>query len=157
MTIQVEKITQQRFEKYGRVVLYPQEKPLAEEPEYKFWSDLANYQIEGETEIGICTVYRQSPPEISTVERHLHTPEILIPVDAPFVLPLLLQDDPAEEMRAFEVGIGEAVVVDAGVWHGASLPVGVEQSSYFVIFKRGTPANDVEKKAISGVRVELEE
>ncbi len=156
MTIEVEKITQERFEKYGRVVLSPQGKPLAAEPEYKFWSDLANYQIEGETEIGICTVFRQSPPQIVSVERHLHTPEILIPIDAPFVLPLLLQDEPAEEMQAFEVGIGEAVVIDADVWHGASLPVGVEQSSYFVIFKRGTPANDVEKKAISGVEIELE-
>jgi ureidoglycolate hydrolase len=156
MTIQVEKITKDRFENYGRVVLFPQGKPLAEEPEFKFWSDLAGYQIKGETEIGICTVYRQSPPEISTVERHLHTPEILIPIDAPFVLPLLLESDSAKDMRAFEVGIGEAVVIDAEVWHGASLPVGVEKSSYFVIFKRGTPANDVEKKAIAGVRVELE-
>ena len=146
-------ITQDNFKKFGSVVKSPTTKPTAQADDYKFWSDLAHYLINGETEIGLCTVYQQSTTEISGMERHIRTPEILIPIDAPFVVPLLRDDDPADQTMAFQVNIGEAVAIDKGVWHGACLPVGQNESSYFVIFRRNTPHEDVEKKTIPTLEI----
>jgi len=154
MTVRAKRITPQDFTKFGSVVSAPKGSPTTQAEEYKFWSDIAHYLIDGETEIGICTVYRQPKPEVSSVERHLRTPEILIPIDAPFVLPL--HDEQAKEpLEAFEVRVGEAAVIGKGVWHGACLPLGKGECSYFVIFRRNTPRGDVMKKTIQPVLVEL--
>lgn len=155
MAVHVREITESLFEGFGRVVKSPSGKPTAEGPSFRFWSDLASYLVEGQTEIGLCTVVCPDPVVLTGVERHLRTPEILIPVDAPFVLPVLKDGRPEGELGAFQVGIGEAVVIDAGVWHGPCLPVGVKKSTYFVIFRKGTPHEDVEKKAIVPVSLEL--
>ncbi len=153
MRIQAKKITAKNFAKFGKVVTAPKAKPTSQAADYKFWSDIADYCIDGETEIGICTVYAQPKQEICGVERHLRTPEILIPIDAPFVLPLAEDRSGSPKVEAFQVGIGEVVVINDAVWHGACLPVGKKQSSYFVIFRRNTPFEDVEKKSLKPVEI----
>ncbi len=153
MRIKAEPITEKNFKKFGKVVTNPSVTPTSESKDYKFWSDIANFKIGGDTEIGICTVYRQPKNKLNQMERHLRTPEILIPIDQPFVLPLLIDDELDEQTKAFKVNIGEAVVIDNGVWHGACLPMTKGQSSYFVIFARGTPTNDVEKKNVKEIEI----
>jgi ureidoglycolate lyase len=148
MKIRVVDATPETLSSFGQVVLSPSGSPTSQAASYKFWSDIAHYAIHGETEIGICTVYRQPIAEICGMERHLRTPEVLIPIDAPFMLPLLREGDPAAAAAVFLVKPGEAVVIHEGVWHGACLPVGRASSSYFVIFRRGTPHEDVQKKGI---------
>jgi sugar phosphate isomerase/epimerase len=44
-------ITQENFKKFGKVVISPTTEPTAQAADYKFWSDLAHYIINGETEI----------------------------------------------------------------------------------------------------------
>ncbi len=149
MTLKPAHVTATNFARFGRVVAGAKGKPTSQAADYKFWSDIADYAIDGETEIGICTVYRQKQSTIAGMERHLRTPEILIPIDAPFVLPLLLEGEPETSAKAFRVNIGEAVVIDPAVWHGACLPVGKKESSYFVIFRKMTPHEDVEKKPVA--------
>ncbi len=150
MSIMATAVTARNFAPYGRVVVTPRSKPTSEGPEYRFWSDLAHYGIQGETEIGICVAIRQRNSLITGMERHLATPEILIPIDAPFVLPVLAEGKDPRAVKAFRVGIGEAVVIDPGVWHAACLPLGRRRmSSYFVIFKRNTPHEDVEKRSLA--------
>lgn len=146
VTLTPQRVSAENFLPYGLVVAAPEGPPTSESPEYRFWSDIARYDIEGETEIGLCTVYRRSPSVFTGMERHLRTPEILIPVDAPFILPLLLDGEDVAGIRAFEVHPGEAVVVHRGVWHAACVPVGRRASTYFVIFRRGTPHEDVAKR-----------
>ncbi|MCU7497331.1 MAG: hypothetical protein HF314_18070 [Ignavibacteria bacterium] len=153
MKINTEHITKENFQKFGKVVTYPEGEPTSQAGDYKFWSDIASYYIDGETEIGICTVFRQPKREITGMERHVDTPEILIPIDAPFILPLLLEGNPEEEAESFLVNAGEAVVINKGVWHGACLPFKVDKSSYFVIFRRRTPYEDVEKKDVGTIEI----
>ena len=155
MRIKACQVTAKKFSPYGKVVSTPRGKPTSQAAEYKFWSDIAHYAIEGDTEIGICTVYKQRKAEIVGMERHIQTPEILIPIDAPFVLPLLLDGERDTRAKAFQVNPGEAVVVQRGVWHGACLPVGKKESSYFVIFRKLTPFQDVEKKPVRSFEVDL--
>ncbi len=153
--IQSNPITADNFKSFGQIVTMPAAEPTSQAEDYKFWSDIAHYFIEGETEIGICTVYQQSDTIISALERHLHTPEILIPIDAPFALPLLKDGEPPDQLKTFRVNVGEAVVVDKEVWHGPCLPVGKKESSYFVIFRRNTPHEDVQKKEIPPLSISL--
>lgn len=141
-------ITEANFKKFGKVVKSPKSEPTAQADDFKFWSDIANYDIDGSAEIGICTVYKQPKNIIRGMERHLNTLEILIPIDAPFVLPLIKEGETEEQAEAFQVDIGEAVIIDKAVWHGACLPIGRAESSYFVIFKKDTPNADVYKKEI---------
>lgn len=155
MKVRVKSITPENFARFGRVVNWPSQEPTAQAKEFKFWSDIANYQIDGETEIGICTVYQQAKMEITGVERHLKTPEILIPIDAPFILPVLRDDEADNQLEAFQVGIGQAVVIDTGVWHGACLPMGKKESSYFVIFRRNTPHEDVATRGIKRIEIQI--
>jgi ureidoglycolate hydrolase len=149
--VKPEHITQSNFAPFGKIVTAPTARPTSEASNYKFWSDIADCHVPGETEIGLCTVYAQPKQEISGVERHLRTPEILIPVDAPFVLPLF--DDARGKAEAFRVNPGEAVVINTGVWHGACLPVEKKEATYFVIFRKGTPHEDVIKKSIDPLQI----
>ncbi len=147
------KVSPQSFIRFGRVVTNPTNSPTSQGSDYTFWSDIAHYEIAGETEIGLCTVYQQAATSLGTVERHLRTPEILIPIDGPFVLPLVREENGKDVVEAFRVEVGEAVVINAGIWHGPCLPVGQPHESYFVIFRRRTPHEDVEKKQIAPVQI----
>lgn len=155
MRIIVKSITHENFRPYGLLVESPTGTPTSQAEDYRFWSDIARYQIEGETEIGICTVYHRPESLITGVERHIRTPEILIPIDAPFVIPLLLPGKDAADLEAFQVSLGAAVVIRDGIWHGACLPVGADESSYFVIFRRHTPSEDVETRQIEPLEIIL--
>lgn len=149
MKIIAKKVTAENILSFGKVVVGASGAPTSQASDYKFWSDIADYQIDGETEIGICTVYKQSKNIITGMERHLRTPEILIPIDGPFMIPLLKDKNKPEKTETFILEVGQAVVINEKVWHGACLPLGKDECSYFVIFKKGTPFNDVEKTEIS--------
>lgn len=139
--------------RFGAVVLAPNGVPTSESADYRFWSDQAHFRVEGETEIGICTVFARPGVPIASLERHARTPEILVPIDAPFAVPLMRDGDAGPSV--FQVEIGEALVIDPMVWHGACLPVGKARSSYFVIFRRGTPHDDVEKRPVPPIEVDV--
>ncbi len=150
-SISVKAISVEFFQPYGQIVQQPLTQPTAEGETFSFWSDIARYHIQGNTEIGLCTV--TSPPDnrVSDFERHLKTPEILIPADTPFILPLLSNDG---QVEAFRVNIGEAVVIHAGVWHGPCIPAEKSDATYYVIFRQHTPAEDVEKISIDDVLIQ---
>ncbi len=154
LKIKAEHISPENFKRFGRIVTTPKANPTSQAVDYKFWSDITSYLIEGETEIGICTVYKQPKNEIKGMERHLNTPEILIPINSPFTLPLLIDGESEDQAKAFQCNLGEAVVINRTVWHGACFPVGKNESSYFVIFRKGTPHEDVEKKNIKTIEIE---
>jgi ureidoglycolate hydrolase len=148
MIVPATRVTPGGFSVFGKVVLTPDGPPTSQGADYKFWSDLAHYRIGGETEIGICRVFAQHPARVEMMERHLRSPEIVIPIDAPLLVPLMLDGMSVAAPRVFRVEVGEAIVVEERVWHGACLPFGRKESSYFVIFRRGTPHEDVVKKAV---------
>ena len=128
--------------------------PLAETSEFSFWSDAADYRIDGDTEVGFCTVYPHRANTVTWMERHERTPELLVPIDGRLVLPVMTDNDEAE-VQAFEFGPGEAVVIGRNVWHSACLPVGWDAVTYFVIFRLGTPHEDVVKTDIPPVRIQI--
>ena len=152
-SVKAQRITSERFARYGKVARLDGTEPLAEGPQFQFWSDVAAFEVEGPTEIGYCTVVDPADQIVNWMERHARTPEVLIPIDWPFILPVMM----GEEVEAFEVHPGEAVVINPDVWHSACLPLGRMEATYFVIFRRGTPHEDVAKQEIGGVRIEKEQ
>jgi ureidoglycolate lyase len=142
--------TPDSFARFGTVVAVPSSSPTASDGTFSYWSDLARYSIDGDSEIGLCTVYRQAEPSVIWMERHDRTPEILIPANGPFLLPVMEEDGAVE---VFRVEPGEAVVIGTGVWHSACLPIDGDETTYFVLFRRGTPREDVIKKDIDPVSV----
>lgn len=148
----VQRISPERFARFGSVAQTPGENPTAKTAGFSYWSDIAHYHIDGETEIGYCTVYQPDLPRVTWFERHDRTPEVLVPIDAPFILPVMDEDG---EVAAFRAEPGEAVVIGTGVWHSACLPVGRKQATYFVVFRRGTPAEDVTKRDVDAVHLTL--
>ncbi len=151
--IPVTRITVDNFARFGSLARLDERQPTAEGSTFSYWSDLAHYTVRGETEIGLCTVYAQDWRGVSWMERHDLTPEILIPIDGPFLLPVMTGDG-SDEVVVFQVDPGEAAVIGAGVWHSACLPVGAERATYWVIFRRGTPAEDVIKTDIPPARIQ---
>lgn len=143
------------FAPFGRVAALPSSPSLAETDEFKFWSDVADYQIEGETEIGFCEVFPRSGNAVHWMERHEQTPELLIAIDGPLVLPVMTNGE-TPVVRAFEFRPGEAVVIGQNVWHSACLPTGLGATRYFVIFRRGTPQEDVIKTEIPDVSIRID-
>lgn len=143
-------ITTSSFAPYGRVLRRPDGAPTAEGATFSYWSDLAAFRVEGETEIGLCRARAAGEPVVDWVERHDRTPEILIPADGPFLLPVQA-DDGAVEL--FRVEPGEAVVLAPGVWHGACLPAEGRAVTYYVLFRRGTPREDVTKRELAPLAV----
>ncbi len=153
MEIKIKSITIENFSKFGKVVIGTSGQPTSQAVDYKFWSDIINYKINGETEVGICTVYKQQTTSINGMERHINTPEFLIPIDAPFIIPLLNDASKPEKAEAFLVNIGQAIVINERVWHGPCIPFEKQECSYFVIFKRGTPHTDVEKIELPLIKI----
>ena len=145
-----QRITPENFARYGRVARIPDGAPTAEDATFRYWSDAAHYNIDGETEVGFCTVVRQDVPAVTWMERHERTPELLIPIDGPFLLPVMGE---GKDVEVFEVQPGEAVVIGQNVWHSACYPAEGDAATYFVIFRRGTPQEDVIKTDIAATPV----
>lgn len=59
MKLKPKEITEENFSAFGKVVVGASGNPTSQAADYKFWSDIMNYRIEGETEVGICKVYKQ--------------------------------------------------------------------------------------------------
>lgn len=152
--IEANPISMEGFAPFGDAALLLDEEPLAETGEFSFWSDAAHFGIEGETEIGFCTVYPHRYNRVAWMERHERTPELLVPIDGRLILPVMTNDE-VPEVRAFEFGPGEAIVIGQNVWHSACLPKGSDAVQYFVIFRRGTPHEDVIKTDIPEVSVRI--
>lgn len=147
-TAKVKKLTPASFTKFGKIADATIKPPLVDAENLKFWTTIASYKVDGETEIALCQVKR-SVDSVGMLERHIKTPEILVPIEGDFILPVAparsLQD-PAEapeaaSVEAFLVHSDQAVVMDVGVWHTAPIPVGKE-TSFFVIFRKETTKQD---------------
>lgn len=149
--VRAKRITAENFADFGSVARIPSTTPLAETAQFRYWSDSAHFGIEGETEIGYCTVFPSEAGVVNWMERHERTPEVLIPIDRAVVLPVLRDG----EVLAFLFEPGEAVVIGQNVWHSACLPAEGPEANYFVIFRRGTPHEDVIKQDLQKpVRIE---
>jgi ureidoglycolate lyase len=105
--------------------------------------------VDGGYGIGYATQAKR--PFVQTcAERHMQTPELLLPTGGDMIVAIGAPDHLQEPARlpgparfaAFRVPEGNAIIMKPGVWHWA--PFAVDATiRLLVIFKAGTSQNDV--------------
>lgn len=92
------------------------------------------------------TIVKTWPPyEVATMERHTKTRELMVSAgDKPIVV-ALADSDPsglakAEDIEAFYIEPGEALVINKGIWHDACRGLDGEALYYFLSLETDEPA-----------------
>ena len=143
--IEARELTKENFVQFGTVVNTPKT-----EPSFKsgYVPKLATFYIDGEAEIGVCTIHKSTEP-MKRMERHLRTMEIFVSIEGDFLLAMSRPEEPtdpddipqAEKVRAFHVREGQTVVMKPGSWHGVlSFD---ERCIFLIIFKKDTAKDDL--------------
>ena len=79
-------LTKEAFEPFGQLITVPQD--IAVEPgAVHGWARVATTQFPGEVEVGWLKLLRR-PAEVTQMEHHLGTPELVIPLDVPLLVPV---------------------------------------------------------------------
>ena len=143
MTIKAVPATAENFKPFGRYFKIKQGDGRTGTGDWHAWmspepliDDVANFGI---TEVG------GMPLVVDTMESHPRTQEGLIPGNKPMVLAVANTDPAAggakpEDIRAFIVSPGEAVVIDRGIWHDACRCAGDGRCFYYFIAHSLDPA-----------------
>ena len=134
-TIRVEPLTPSRFAPYGQAILKPSDAPTSAGEGWQCWFGVGALSAPG-LRLGQ-VVTRRGDGCVRAMERHPDE-EFLLPIDGPIVQVVAIpgdlanpKDQPdANQVAAFRLEPGEAVVIAPGVWHAAAMPV-AEQSLYY--------------------------
>jgi ureidoglycolate hydrolase len=143
----VKTLTTEAFAPFGQLVTRPD--AIAIEPgAVHGWARLATARLQGEVEVGWLELLRR-PVEVTQMEHHLGTQEMIVPLDVPLVVPVAPADPAAdaipdpELIEAFVVEPGQALVMDNSGWHWLPFPTEGESGSCLIIFAKDTPAHDL--------------
>jgi ureidoglycolate lyase len=125
------------FAPYGQAILQPTTPAPITGTDWECWVALGELG-EGNPSVGI-VVTRPVDNVVKAMEREPKT-EFLIPITGPVIQTVALPGDLAdhsqqplaETVRAFVVRPGQAVVMAAGTWHSAALPLAGETMYYFM-------------------------
>ena len=130
---------------YGKLV----ELPSGEEctfyaDHFRYWKQQATLNIDGPVEVGVLQVKRNQL-SFNQMERHDCSPELLIPLNGDFVLPVAMNTGPVPDLKnvqALHVKQGQAVLLNPGCWHWMPHPL-VDDIAILIIFKNNTSAEDL--------------
>ncbi len=137
--------------------------PAADSAMFSFWNDLSVGDVSG-APVSFGMV-KTKPGELTApmVERHLKTTETLVPLDEDIILVLAKPssgDSPdLDTLAAFRVQQGTAITLKKGTWHYIPLIAGKKQGRTLVVFRQGTPDDDLQVYDVlknHGVRVILQ-
>ena len=146
MRVPVKIVTRENFAKYGQVVSQPStEAPIGDES-FSFWPGLAVFDFHGALDVGIC-VSKKRPRKFNSIEAHVGTEEILVPIDTAVLVPVATASEaatiPAQSVEVFEVPVGEMILMDKGVLHWLPWPKEADTAKFYVVFREGTPGEDL--------------
>jgi ureidoglycolate lyase len=140
-------LTTESFAPFGQLITVPDE--LEVEPgAVHGWSRMATAEFPGEVEVGWLKVVKR-PAEVSQMEHHLGTPEMLVPLDVPLLVPVAPADENADaipdpdRIEAFVVEPGQALIFDKSGWHWLAFPMEGESGACLIIFAKDTPDHDL--------------
>ena len=148
--IALKPLTQENFAPYGQLFeIQTGDGPSCLTERFNFWPKLATFQCaRGEVQIGISTFLKR-PLRLATMERHLCSEEIMIPLTGGVIIPFARQQgtDPAElpqacRAEAFLIPPAKGIVVHKNVWHWTPMPL-EDQTSIICMFETGTEQTDV--------------
>ncbi len=143
INIDVEKLSQDRFERFGKIISLTNGCPVAANKEITYWDKVSELQMGRTTSTGILEIYRREKI-VTQMERHKNSPEIMIGIEGDSVVLFGKPGGRAgEDLAAFVIRQGEAVAMHEGTWHWSPFPLD-DIGRILVIFKSGTPDDDLE-------------
>lgn len=153
----VKDLRRDSFAPFGQLITAPED--VAVEPgAVHGWARMATTVFSGEVEVGWLKLLHR-PAEVTRMEHHLGTPEMLIPLDVPLLVPVAPADDSPdavpdpEQIEGFVVKPGEALIMDKSGWHWLPFPTEGESGSCLIIFAKDTPDHDLLIRDLPGGEV----
>ncbi|GMX66772.1 hypothetical protein Elgi_60440 [Paenibacillus elgii] len=142
-TIQVEPLTSETFQAYGKVIDLPDYAPPKTGEGWDCWNYIAMMDVSVPIGMGL-VVTRSRGVDVHSMERHVSREELLIAFDREIIQPVAacldLQDpeeqpDP-ETVRCFRIKPRLGIILHRGVWHSPAYPAGDEATYLFAIEKK---------------------
>jgi ureidoglycolate hydrolase len=139
------------FAPYGRTIAMPVRPQDASGPGWRWWAETLTLEGDGRRwGIGYLDLAQDRPASFDWAERHLRSPEAIVPVAGSCLVYVAPPDHPEEPdrlppfdaFRVFRVPPGTGVVMDPAVWHGAPLSDGGPAKA-IVLLLEGTGRDDV--------------
>lgn len=157
--MRVQRASSGSFRKFGTYVAASEGTPIEAGGFFSYKEKAGLMEIGGPVSVGVLKLVER-PLEFSELERHVATPEMLVALEGDVVFPLAPANAPhsapeAGAIEAFRLNQGEAVIMEAGVWHGLPFPLH-GQAVLLVVFKEGTPDHDFDLQSAQGQRFEVE-
>jgi ureidoglycolate hydrolase len=129
---------------FGKIIKLPQDTALRVSENFKYLKQQAIIDVNYPVEIGHLQV-NGNHTTFNQMERHEKTPELLIPLDGDFIIPVCTSFNKLPDLNsliALRVRQGEALLLNRNCWHW--MPCAVSgQMSILVIFRNNTSAEDI--------------
>ena len=160
-----EALTADAFAPFGHVIETPSRPHDAEGPGWRWWAETTELGGDERTwTIGYLDLAPAPPARFDWAERHMRSPEAIVPVSGSclvYVAPPEHPDEPDElppldAFRVFRLEPGTGVVMDPAVWHGAPI-VTDGPAKAIVLLLAGTGRTDVTKVPFADTPVLIQE
>ena len=151
VALPVRSLSPDSFAAYGTVIAPPDRDADGSGPGWRWWAETA--LLDGDERrwgVGYLDLEPVRPARFDWAERHMRTPEVVVPLGGPcliYVAPAEHRDEPRrlpplDRFEVFRVPRGLGVVLARGVWHGAPLAADGPTAAMVLILE-GTGRNDV--------------
>jgi ureidoglycolate lyase len=152
MPLAVEELTADSFAPFGRVVAAPHGEPdAAGGGPWRWWAQTALLD-RGDRPYAVGYLRLDAASKaFDWAERHAESEEMVIPVAGEMLLYAAAPEP--RDFRVFRVGVGQAVILGKGVWHGAPLASGAPAAA-LVLLAEGTGELDTDKVQFEELAVE---
>ena len=139
--IVVEKLTEESFAPFGKVITIQGRTYGGEEGLYRWYAQQAVVDDAAQVSVNLLTAISKRYV-FRRFEAHARTTETLLPLTGGVIVAGIPAGEVTpERVRAFYVPVGMGISWAPGAWHYAPYPVG-EESTCAVIFREGTGADD---------------
>jgi ureidoglycolate hydrolase len=144
----VETLTAETFKDFGQVLTLDEVAPVSSENEFDWYDTASGIELSE----NCCTGMLVCKPREKTVvkmESHMQTSEVLAAFHGDTVLTVAPAGDMLENnnnVQAFLLRQGTAVVMKTATWHWIPFPVTDEDAKIMVLFRDGTGADDLNFK-----------
>lgn len=142
--IKVKPLNKESFKMYGQVIELPSTTPDTSDGVLQWWGKVAAIPADGPVGVGIMQVKRRDFI-VTKMEYHEKTAEMIIPLKGSSILAVGYSagdNREPEEADAFFLPVGQAVVLNKGVFHWLPFPL-QDAAIFAVIFRVETPVDDL--------------
>jgi ureidoglycolate lyase len=159
----VSELSGESFAPFGAVVDEPAAPEDASGSGWRWWGELAALpQAAPGMSLGYLDL-RPAPARFDWAERHMRSPEVIVPLGGDCLIytgPADHADEPERmpplsSFRVFRVRSGQAVILAPGVWHGAPLAAGGPLRA-LVLLRTGTGSEDTAVVRFPDTPVEID-